>query len=125
MAPQPGDVNADGLINITDVTELIDLLLSGSSTYLSNADANSDGSVNITDVTDLIDLLLSGSPTYSYAEALNDLNEIYRSMHTSGWSTTGNTHQCFGISAYNLMAEVMGDDMIMGAQGSGWMLPIM
>ena len=120
MAPQPGDVNADGLINITDVTELIDLLLSGSSTYLSNADANSDGSVNITDVTDLIDLLLSGSPTYSYAEALNDLNEIYRSMHTSGWSTTGNTHQCFGISAYNLMAEVMGDDMIMGAQGSGW-----
>ena len=120
MAPQPGDVNADGLINITDVTELIDLLLSGSSTYLSNADANSDGSVNITDVTDLIDLLLSGSPTYSFAKALNDLNEIYRSMHTSGWSTTGNTHQCFGISAYNLMAEVMGDDMIMGAQGSGW-----
>ena len=120
MAPQPGDVNADGMINITDVTELIDLLLSGSSTYLSNADANSDGSVNITDVTDLIDLLLSGSPTYSYAEALNDLNEIYRSMHTPGWSTTGNTHQCFGISAYNLMAEVMGDDMIMGYQGSGW-----
>ncbi|MBR2084933.1 MAG: RagB/SusD family nutrient uptake outer membrane protein, partial [Muribaculaceae bacterium] len=41
-------------------------------------------------------------------------------MRTPGWSTTGNTHQCFGITAYNLMAEVMGDDMIMGAQGSGW-----
>lgn len=53
-------------------------------------------------------------------KALVPLNGIYRSMYTAGWSTTGNTHQCFGISAYNLMAEVMGDDMIMGAQGSGW-----
>ena len=52
--------------------------------------------------------------------ALVPLNGIYRSMYTAGWSTTGNTHQCFGISAYNLMAEVMGDDMIMGASGSGW-----
>jgi hypothetical protein len=41
-------------------------------------------------------------------------------MYYAGWSTGGNTHQCFGISAYNLMAEVMGDDLIMGAQGSGW-----
>ena len=52
--------------------------------------------------------------------ALIPLNGIYRSMYTAGWSTTGNTHQCFGISAYNLMAEVMGDDMIMGASGNGW-----
>ena len=52
--------------------------------------------------------------------ALVPLNGIYRSMYTAGWSTGGNTHQCFGISAYNLMADVMGDDMIMGAQGSGW-----
>ncbi|MBR2147522.1 MAG: RagB/SusD family nutrient uptake outer membrane protein [Muribaculaceae bacterium] len=53
-------------------------------------------------------------------KALVPLNGIYRSMYTAGWSTTGNTHQCFGISAYNLMAEVMGDDMIMGSSGSGW-----
>ncbi|MDO4949154.1 MAG: RagB/SusD family nutrient uptake outer membrane protein [Bacteroidales bacterium] len=52
--------------------------------------------------------------------ALVPLNGIYRSMYTSGWSTTGNTHQCFGISAYNLMADVMGEDMVMAAQGSGW-----
>ena len=52
--------------------------------------------------------------------ALVPLNGIYRSMYTAGWSTGGNTHQCFGISAYNLMADVMGEDMIMGAQGSGW-----
>ena len=52
--------------------------------------------------------------------AMIALNGIYRSMYTSGWSTTGNTHQCFGISAYNLCADVMGDDHIMAAQGSGW-----
>ncbi len=64
---------------------------------------------------------MSGSTFMSDAtKALIPLNGIYRSMYTAGWSTSGNTHQCFGISAYNLMAEVMGDDFIMGAQGSGW-----
>ena len=52
--------------------------------------------------------------------ALVALNGIYREMYTSGWSTTGNTHQCFGITAYNLCADVMGEDHVMAAQGSGW-----
>ena len=64
---------------------------------------------------------MSGSTFMSDAtKALVPLNGIYRSMYSAGWSTTGNTHQCFGITAYNLMGEVMGDDFIMGAQGSGW-----
>jgi len=52
--------------------------------------------------------------------ALVTLNGIYREMYTAGWSTTSNTHQCFGITAYALCADVMGEDHIMGAQGSGW-----
>ncbi|MDO4164611.1 MAG: RagB/SusD family nutrient uptake outer membrane protein [Bacteroides sp.] len=64
---------------------------------------------------------MSGSGLLSTAtSALVPLNGIYRSMYTAGWSTTGNTHQCFGISAYNIMADVMGEDMIMSAAGSGW-----
>lgn len=64
---------------------------------------------------------MSGSVIFSNARsAMIAVNGIYRSMYSSGWSTSGNTHQCFGISAYNLMAEVMGDDMIMGSMGSGW-----
>lgn len=51
--------------------------------------------------------------------ALVPLNGIYRSMYAS-WAVTGNTHQSFGISSYNIMADVMGDDMIMDAMGSGW-----
>lgn len=51
--------------------------------------------------------------------ALVPLNGVYRSMY-SAWSPEANTHQCFGISAYNLMADVMGEDLIMASQGSGW-----
>ena len=58
-----GDVNGDGSVNISDVTSLIDYLLSGnaSGVNLTSADCSQDGSVNISDVTTLIDYLLSGS----------------------------------------------------------------
>ena len=120
MAPRAGDVNLDGAVSITDVTTLIDLLLSGTASSSQSGDVNLDGAVTITDVTSLIDMLLGGETDYTYGKGLYDLNEIYASMRTAGWSTAGNTHQSFGVSAYNLMAEVMGDDMIMGSTGSGW-----
>lgn len=64
---------------------------------------------------------VSGDGLFTNATAaMVPLNGIYRSMYTPGWSTTGNTHQCFGITAYNLMADVMGEDHIMSGQGSGW-----
>jgi hypothetical protein len=61
-AGQRGDVNGDGSVNISDVTALIDYLLSGnpSGVNLTAADCNQDSSVNISDVTALIDYLLSG-----------------------------------------------------------------
>ena len=57
-----GDVNCDGYVNISDVTKLIDYLLSANPEGLivDNADTNMDGHVNISDVTTLIDYLLSG-----------------------------------------------------------------
>ena len=56
----PGDINGDGNISISDVTGLIDLLLSGGE-MPPYADANGDGVVTIKDVTDLIDMLLNGN----------------------------------------------------------------
>ena len=58
-----GDVNGDGSVNISDVTALIDYLLSGNASgiNLSGADCNQDSSVNISDVTSLIDYFLSGT----------------------------------------------------------------
>lgn len=56
-----GDVNNDGHVNISDVTALIDYILSSDSEInQSNADTNSDGSINISDVTNLIDMILGG-----------------------------------------------------------------
>ena len=57
---EPGDVNGDGNINISDVTALINLLLSGGEVP-AGADVNGDGQVNISDVTALINRLLSGN----------------------------------------------------------------
>lgn len=63
--PEPqglrGDVNNDEAVNISDVTALIDYLLSQDATNVNlvNADCNLDEAVNISDVTALIDYLLS------------------------------------------------------------------
>lgn len=58
----PGDVDNNGTVSITDVTELIDYLLSGDSAAINTAaaDVDRDGNINIADVTSLIDKLLSG-----------------------------------------------------------------
>ena len=54
-----GDVNNDGEVNISDVTDLIDYLLnSAMEINLDAADIDGGGEVNISDVTDLIDMLL-------------------------------------------------------------------
>lgn len=57
-----GDVDDDGGVAISDVTELIDYLLSGDPTRvnLDACDVDLDGGVAISDVTVLIDYLLSG-----------------------------------------------------------------
>ena len=55
-----GDVNGDGNVTISDVTELVDLLLSQGETP-DSADVNNDGVVSIADVTIIIDYLLSQS----------------------------------------------------------------
>lgn len=58
---EPGDVNCDGFVNISDVTDLIDYLLGSDVTNFKagNADLDDDGNINIADVTELIDFLLS------------------------------------------------------------------
>ena len=55
-----GDVDGSGDVGITDVTVLIDLLLTGGNATQA-ADCDLDGSIGIGDVTVLIDYLLSGN----------------------------------------------------------------
>ena len=60
---QRGDVNCDDEVNIADVTELVNILLSGEvdPEVFPLADVNDDNEVNIADVSALINLLLTGS----------------------------------------------------------------
>ena len=55
-----GDVNGDGNVNISDVTSLINYLLTDNN-RTSSCDVNGDGFVNISDVTTLINYLLTDS----------------------------------------------------------------
>ena len=61
LASTPGDVSGDGVINSTDVTLLISLLLDGQPSVddYPAADYNGDGVINTTDATSLITYLLN------------------------------------------------------------------
>lgn len=56
-----GDANGDGEVNITDVTVVVNYVLTKEASLinLTNADANQDGDVNITDVTNIVNIILS------------------------------------------------------------------
>lgn len=59
-APLVGDVNGDGMVDVTDVTMLIDAVLDNSSAEFraDRADINADGVIDVTDVSLLISLAL-------------------------------------------------------------------
>lgn len=67
-AYRPGDVNMDGSVDISDVSDLIDYLLGSevSPFDLAAADVDSDQEVGISDVSFLIDYLLNGSSVMTW-----------------------------------------------------------
>ena len=55
-----GDVNADGTVNVSDVTALVNQII-GSGSYSAQAcEVNGDGEVNVSDVTALVNLIING-----------------------------------------------------------------
>ena len=58
-----GDANCDGLVNITDVTFVINIILGKAETHysLEAVDVNGDGLVNISDVSEIIHIILGSS----------------------------------------------------------------
>ena len=54
----PGDINADGVLNVSDVTVLINVILGNEPGELSVCDLNADSQVNVSDVTALINMIL-------------------------------------------------------------------
>jgi hypothetical protein len=64
-AVDPGDANADGSINILDITLIVGAILN--QTEIDNADMNGDGNVNILDITLIVGIILNGDARSSDA----------------------------------------------------------
>ena len=60
---EKGDINGDGIVSITDVTTLVDVILTGlpQNTDASIYDINGDGDVTVSDVTVLVDNILENN----------------------------------------------------------------
>ena len=58
-AAQRGDINGDGLVNVADVTALIQIILNSTPVNQSITDLNNDNNVNVADVTALIQIILN------------------------------------------------------------------
>lgn len=56
-----GDVNGDGVVNVTDLTDLINMILGNATANLGTADLTGDGKIDTADVTMLVNALLSGN----------------------------------------------------------------
>ena len=52
-----GDINGDGVLDVLDIVELINLILNGE--IVSAGDVNNDGSINILDVIIIANIILS------------------------------------------------------------------
>ena len=63
---------------------------------------------------------VSGSQVFADAtSAESAINGIYRMMYVAGWSANWSAEN-FGITAINLLADLMGEDHLMYSQGQGW-----
>ncbi len=80
-----GDVNQDQVVTASDVTELYNYLLNGSTTYLSTSDVTGDGQVTAADITAVYDVLLGGGGASTAATSIK-MNE-YTSATSSGAPT--------------------------------------
>ena len=58
---EPGDVNLDGKVNVSDISTLINMIL-GIQGESATGDVNGDGKINVSDVTALINLILGITP---------------------------------------------------------------
>lgn len=55
----PGDVNRDGSVNVSDITELINMIMGFTAEDLERGDVNGDGRINVSDITALIDIIMN------------------------------------------------------------------
>ena len=73
-----GDVNNDGLTNILDVIQIIDLILNDE--YLNNADLNSDNSINVLDIIELLNIILNNNNFHMIDNIINEVHRLNKTI---------------------------------------------
>ena len=58
-----GDLNGDGIVDVSDVNLMIDMVLGKSDLNYNTADLNADSTIDVSDVNALIDIVLSKAPS--------------------------------------------------------------
>ena len=92
-----GDVNGDGLVNVTDVTLLISRVVNESGNIIEEAgDMNGDGIINVTDVTLLISYVVNGTAPEPSGIDMWYLWGNFFGSDIWGWGQTG--YDALGVS---------------------------
>ena len=82
----PGDLNNDGVVNVTDVTILVNILANGNPTVdeYPTADVNGSGDISITDVTILINQVLNNAQKAPQPVTKGGVNMVKNELFTDG-----------------------------------------
>ena len=79
-----GDVNGDGLVNVTDIVATVNFIMEKPSDGFNKeaADLNGDGEVNVTDIVKMVTIIMSG-------ESRQDLQEVMSILKSHGFIFKG------------------------------------
>ena len=55
----PGDINDDSLVNVLDVVEVANFILSANNDYVDCLDINTDGFINVVDIISIVNIILN------------------------------------------------------------------
>ena len=74
----PGDVNGDGLVNVTDIVATVNYIMDNPSDNFNKdaADLNGDGIVNVTDIVQMVNIIMNGNGASSRRAAATSSNLI-------------------------------------------------
>jgi len=67
-----GDLNDDAMIDVIDVVQLVNLILSDNNEYINSGDLNSDFTLDVIDVVSLVNLILSNNETRYTWDIINE-----------------------------------------------------
>ena len=128
--PNLGDISMDGIVNVIDIVELVEIVLEGES-FIFYMDFNFDSQINIIDVVILVDIILNPSHLGCMDPLASNYNPdaIYDDGSCSNIinDIDGNYYETVIIGEQEWMAENLkvthyrnGDEIPTGFNGSDW-----